>query len=63
MSLSQDDIVVSLDVPKAILDTYVRNCLTIKDNGFWMRFAGDQKVEPWNHDSKRIRRFIQGGKI
>ncbi len=63
MSLSHDDIVVPFDVPKTMLDTYVRNCLTIKNSGRLMLFAGDQEVEPWNRNSKHVRRCIQGGKI
>jgi hypothetical protein len=63
MSLTQDDFVIPLDVPKTMLDTYVRNSLTMKDSGRLMLFAGDQKVEPWNRISKHIRRCIQGGKI
>jgi len=51
MDLKEKDVVVPLDVPKAVREDYVRNYRTItRDSGRLMLFAGDQKVEHLNGD-------------
>lgn len=52
VSVSKESIIVPLDVPKVIRETYVKNYLGIKKGvGRLMLFAGDQKVEHLNDDS------------
>ncbi|HAR95776.1 MAG TPA: aldolase [Deltaproteobacteria bacterium] len=51
MQLSSADVMVPLDVPKAMRDAYIENYLTItRGTGRLMLFAGDQKVEHLNDD-------------
>ncbi|MDY6843822.1 MAG: aldolase [Thermodesulfobacteriota bacterium] len=51
MAFEKHDIIVPLDVPKAVRETYIENYLTItKRSGRLMLFAGDQKVEHLNDD-------------
>jgi DhnA family fructose-bisphosphate aldolase class Ia len=51
MAFEEHDIIVPLDVPKAVRETYIENYLTItKKSGRLMLFAGDQKVEHLNDD-------------
>ena len=51
MNLKEDDILVPLDVPKAVREDYIKNYLTItRKSGRLMLFAGDQKVEHLNSD-------------
>ena len=51
MNLKEDDILVPLDVPKAVRENYIKNYLTItRRSGRLMLFAGDQKVEHLNND-------------
>ncbi len=51
MAIKADNIVVPLDVPKAVRETYIKNYLTITvESGRLMLFAGDQKVEHLNND-------------
>ena len=51
MTIKADDIIVPLDVPKALRESYIRNYLTIThESGRLMLFAGDQKAEHLNHD-------------
>jgi len=50
-SINKEDVIVPLDVPKAMRDTYVKNVMEItKGSGRLMLFAGDQKVEHLNDD-------------
>ena len=51
MDLKENDVVVPLDVPKAVRENYIRNYRTItRNSGRLMLFAGDQKVEHLNSD-------------
>lgn len=51
VSISKESVIVPLDVPKAMRDTYVKNYMEItKGTGRLMLFAGDQKVEHLNDD-------------
>ncbi len=51
MNLKEDEIMVPLDVPKAVRENFINNYLTItKRSGRLMLFAGDQKVEHLNSD-------------
>ncbi|MBE9580418.1 MAG: aldolase [Proteobacteria bacterium] len=51
MDLKENDIVVPLDVPKAVRENYIKNYRTItRNSGRLMLFAGDQKVEHLNSD-------------
>jgi len=51
MNLKEDEIMVPLDVPKAVREYYIKNYLAItKRSGRLMLFAGDQKVEHLNND-------------
>lgn len=51
VSIKKEDVIVPLDVPKAMHDTYAKNFMEItKDSGRLMLFAGDQKVEHLNDD-------------
>jgi fructose-bisphosphate aldolase / 6-deoxy-5-ketofructose 1-phosphate synthase len=51
VSINKEDVIVPLDVPKAMRETYVKNYLEItKESGRLMLFAGDQKVEHLNDD-------------
>ena len=51
MNLKEDEIMVPLDVPKAVRENYIKNYLAItKRSGRLMLFAGDQKVEHLNND-------------
>ena len=46
MDLKENDVVVPLDVPKAVRENYIKNYRTItRNSGRLMMFAGDQKVE------------------
>ena len=50
-SINKENVIVPLDVPKAMRETYVKNYLEItKGTGRLMLFAGDQKVEHLNDD-------------
>lgn len=50
-SINKEDVIVPLDVPKAMRDTYIKNFMEItKGSGRLMLFAGDQKVEHLNDD-------------
>ncbi|MCD6233105.1 aldolase [bacterium] len=49
--ISEKDIVVPLDVPRAKYKEFVRNYLELtKNTGYLMLFAGDQKIEHLNDD-------------
>jgi DhnA family fructose-bisphosphate aldolase class Ia len=51
MNLKEDEVIVPLDVPKAVREKYIRNYLAItRKSGRLMLFAGDQKVEHLNND-------------
>ena len=51
MTIKANDILVPLDVPKEVRETYRKNYLSItRDSGRLMLFAGDQKVEHLNSD-------------
>ena len=51
MNFKEDEIMVPLDVPKAVRENYINNYLAItKRSGRLMLFAGDQKVEHLNND-------------
>ncbi|KKG09549.1 aldolase [Methanosarcina sp. 2.H.A.1B.4] len=51
VSINKEDVIVPLDVPKAMRETYVNNYMEItKGTGKLMLFAGDQKVEHLNDD-------------
>lgn len=51
MTIKANDVMVSLDVPKAAREKYICNYLTIiRESGRLMLFAGDQKVEHLNDD-------------
>jgi DhnA family fructose-bisphosphate aldolase class Ia len=51
MTIKANDVIVPLDVPKAVREKYTDNYLTItRDTGRLMLFAGDQKVEHLNDD-------------
>ena len=51
MNLKEDEIMVPLDVPKAVGENYIKNYLAItRRSGRLMLFAGDQKVEHLNGD-------------
>jgi fructose-bisphosphate aldolase/6-deoxy-5-ketofructose 1-phosphate synthase len=49
--INKEDVIVPLDVPKAMQETYVNNYLEMtRGTGRLMLFAGDQKVEHLNDD-------------
>ncbi|WNY26806.1 aldolase [Methanolapillus ohkumae] len=49
--ISERDVLVPLDVPRAVRDEYIQNYLKITQNsGNLMLFAGDQKIEHLNDD-------------
>ena len=51
MAMKVNDVIVPLDVPKALRDTYIENFQKItRESGRLMLFAGDQKVEHLNSD-------------
>jgi DhnA family fructose-bisphosphate aldolase class Ia len=51
MGARENDVMVPLDVPRALKENYIKNYLTItKNSGRLMLFAGDQKVEHLNSD-------------
>ena len=51
ISIKKEDVIVPLDVPKAMHETYVNNYIEItRGTGRLMLFAGDQKVEHLNDD-------------
>lgn len=51
VSINKEDVIVPLDVPKTMRETYIQNYLEItKESGRLMLFAGDQKVEHLNDD-------------
>ncbi|RXA19653.1 aldolase [Methanosarcina sp. MSH10X1] len=51
VSIDKEDVIVPLDVPKAMRETYVNNYMEMtKGTGKLMLFAGDQKVEHLNDD-------------
>ena len=51
VSINKEDLIVPLDVPKAMRETYVKNYMEItKGTGKLMLFAGDQKTEHLNDD-------------
>lgn len=51
ISINKEDVIVPLDVPKAMRETYVNNYLEMtRGTGRLMLFAGDQKVEHLNDD-------------
>ena len=51
VSISKEDVIVPLDVPKTMRESYVKNYMKItKESGRLMLFAGDQKVEHLNDD-------------
>jgi fructose-bisphosphate aldolase/6-deoxy-5-ketofructose 1-phosphate synthase len=50
-TITRDDVIVPLDVPRGMRETYIDNYLEItKSSGRLMLFAGDQKVEHLNDD-------------
>lgn len=51
VSINKEDVIVPLDVPKAMRETYVNNYMEMtRGTGKLMLFAGDQKVEHLNDD-------------
>lgn len=51
VSITDNDVIVPLDIPAAMRDTYVKNYMEItRGTGRLMLFAGDQKVEHLNGD-------------
>jgi len=51
ISINKENVIVPLDVPKTMRETYVKNYMEItKGTGRLMLFAGDQKVEHLNDD-------------
>jgi fructose-bisphosphate aldolase/6-deoxy-5-ketofructose 1-phosphate synthase len=51
VSINKEDVIVPLDVPKAMRETYIKNFIEItRGSGRLMLFAGDQKVEHLNDD-------------
>jgi hypothetical protein len=51
MTIKANDVIVPLEVPKAVREKYIDNYLEItKSTGRLMLFAGDQKVEHMNDD-------------
>jgi len=51
VSINKEDVIVPLDVPKAMRETYVNNYMEMtRKTGRLMLFAGDQKVEHLNDD-------------
>lgn len=51
VSIKKEDVIVPLDVPKAMREAYVKNYTEItRNSGRLMLFAGDQKVEHLNDD-------------
>ena len=51
VSINKEDVIVPLDVPKALRETYIKNYMEItRGSGKLMMFAGDQKVEHLNDD-------------
>jgi len=51
VSINKEDVIVPLDVPKAMRETYVNNFMEMtRGTGRLMLFAGDQKVEHLNDD-------------
>jgi fructose-bisphosphate aldolase / 6-deoxy-5-ketofructose 1-phosphate synthase len=51
MKIKASDVIVPLDVPKEVRETYIENYLRItRESGRLMLFAGDQKVEHLNND-------------
>ena len=51
VSINKEDVIIPLDVPKAMRETYVKNYMEItKGSGRLILFAGDQKVEHLNDD-------------
>jgi len=49
--INKEDVIVPLDVPKAMRETYIKNYMEItRGSGRLMLFAGDQKVEHLNDD-------------
>lgn len=51
MTMKAKDVIVPLDIPKSMRETYVENYLEItRESGRLMLFAGDQKVEHLNKD-------------
>jgi fructose-bisphosphate aldolase/6-deoxy-5-ketofructose 1-phosphate synthase len=51
VSINKEDVIVPLDVPKGMRETYVKNYMEItRGSGKLMLFAGDQKVEHLNDD-------------
>jgi fructose-bisphosphate aldolase/6-deoxy-5-ketofructose 1-phosphate synthase len=50
-TITRDDVIVPLDVPRAMRDTYIDNYMAItRSSGRLMLFAGDQKMEHLNDD-------------
>lgn len=51
VSINKENVIVPLDVPKSMRETYAKNYMEItKGTGRLMLFAGDQKVEHLNDD-------------
>ena len=51
ISINKEDVIVPLDVPKAMRETYINNYMEMtRGTGRLMLFAGDQKVEHLNDD-------------
>ncbi len=51
MKIEVNDVIIPLDVPKAVRESYIKNYLAItRESGRLMLFAGDQKVEHLNSD-------------
>ncbi len=50
-TITRDDVVVPLDVPRVMRETYIDNYMAItRSSGRLMLFAGDQKLEHLNND-------------
>ena len=51
VSINKEEVIVPLDVPRAMRETYINNYMEItRGTGRLMLFAGDQKVEHLNDD-------------
>jgi len=50
-TITRDDVIVPLDVPRTMRDAYIDNYMALtRSSGRLMLFAGDQKVEHLNDD-------------
>ncbi|WP_394325936.1 hypothetical protein [Methanosarcina horonobensis] len=60
VSINKEDVIVPLDVPKAMRETYVKKLHgNHEGSGRLMLFAGDQKVEHLNDDFFLEQEFLK----